>query len=91
MTFYFLEILLTAEELRKYDGSEGSPGTYLAILGEIFDVSAGNQYYGPGGGYSFFTAKDGSRAFVSGEFSEKGLTDDLEGLSHQDYLGLDDW
>jgi predicted heme/steroid binding protein len=82
---------LTAEELKKYDGSEGSPGLYLAILGEIFDVSAGKEHYQPGGGYSFFTAKDGSRAFVSGKFSEDGLTDNLEGLSHQDYLGLDDW
>jgi hypothetical protein len=39
--FIFAEILLTAEELRKYDGSEGSPGTYLGLLGQVFDVSSG--------------------------------------------------
>jgi len=35
--------------------------------------------------------RDSSRAFVSGEFNEKGLIDDIEGLEPQDYLGLADW
>lgn len=85
------ELLITAEELRKYDGSEGSPGIYLALLGQVFDVTSGKDYYGPGGGYSFFSGKDASRAFVSGEFNDAGLTDDVEGLSYQDYIGLDEW
>lgn len=33
--------LLTKEDLKKYDGSEGSKGLYVAILGSIFDVYAG--------------------------------------------------
>jgi hypothetical protein len=33
--------LLTKEDLKNYDGSEGSKGLYVAILGSIFDVSAG--------------------------------------------------
>jgi hypothetical protein len=28
---------------------------------------------------------------VSGDFKEAGLTDDLDGLSHQDYIGLEEW
>ncbi len=40
-TFLFPDLLLTADELKKFDGSEGSPGLYLAILGEVFDVSSG--------------------------------------------------
>ena len=47
--------IFTKAELAKYDGTEGSPGMYLAILGRIYDVGSGSQYYGPGGGYSFFT------------------------------------
>ena len=31
---------------------------------------AGSQYYGPGGGYSFFAGRDASRAFVTGQFEE---------------------
>ena len=79
------------EELSRYDGSEGSPGLYLALLGQVFDVSKSPKFYGPGGGYGFFAGKDGSRAFVSGQFDDDGLTDDVEGLSSTDYIGLDDW
>lgn len=83
--------IFTQDELSKYDGSEGSPGLYLAFLGKVFDVSKGKDYYGPGGGYAFFSAKDGSRAFVTGQFDEAGLTDDLAGLATSDYLGLKEW
>ena len=78
--------LLTPEELKAYDGKEGSPGLYIALLGQVFDVSKGMDHYGPGGGYSFFAAKDGSRAFVTGEFNEAGLVDDLTGLDSESYL-----
>ena len=78
--------LITPEELKKYDGTEGSPGLYIALLGQVFDVSKGKDHYGPGGGYSFFAAKDGSRAFVTGEFNEEGLVDDVTGLDTESYL-----
>ena len=51
------KVLFTKEEIKAYDGSEGSKGLYLGILGRVFDVSKGAQHYGPGGGYSFFTGK----------------------------------
>lgn len=51
----FKEVILTPEELSKYDGMKGSKGLYLAILGKVFDVSKGRKHYGPGGGYHFFT------------------------------------
>ncbi|KAK7081595.1 Neuferricin [Halocaridina rubra] len=38
-----------------------------------------------------FAGCDASRAFVTGEFTEEGLTDDIRGLSATDYVGLDDW
>ena len=46
--------LFSKEELAKYDGSEGSPGLYIGILGLVYDVSEGKRFYEPGGGYSFF-------------------------------------
>ena len=51
------EKVFTKEELTKYDGSEGSPGIYLAILGQVFDVSKAPNFYGPNGGYGFFAGK----------------------------------
>jgi len=83
--------VFSKEELKKYDGSPDSPGLYLAILGKVYDVSKGKDYYGPGGGYAFFSARDGSRAFVTGQFDEEGLIEDTTGLPLQDYLGLKEW
>jgi len=47
-------ILLTIDQLAKYDGSPNAPGLYLALLGKIYDVSKGSKHYGPDGGYHFF-------------------------------------
>lgn len=51
------------------------------MLGEVFDVTKGERHYRPGQPYAFFTGRDGSRAFTTGDFTEAGLTDDLTGLS----------
>lgn len=84
------ELLFTKEELAKYDDSNANLPVYLAILGEVFDVSTGH-YYKRKGGYHFFTGKDGTRAFVTGEFNEKGLIPDIEGLTPQQVLSIDEW
>lgn len=78
-------------ELRRYDGSPGSPGLMLALLGVVYDVQRGQEYYGPGGGYSFFAGRDASRAYVTGKFEEEGLVSNVDGLSSADYLGLEEW
>nr|CAG4641892.1 EOG090X0A5G [Eurycercus lamellatus] len=78
------------EELAQFKGENGGD-IYIAILGHVFDVSRGKEYYGPGGGYAFFSGIDGSRAFVSGQFTPEGLIEDISGLEKQDYIGLKDW
>ena len=45
---------------------------WLSICGQVFDVTAGAHHYGSGGGYAVFTGRDGTRAFVTGEFNEAG-------------------
>ncbi|KAL4224257.1 Neuferricin [Mactra antiquata] len=82
--------LLTKSELAQHNGKQGS-SIYLAILGDVFDVSAGKRHYGEGGGYHFFTGKDATRAFVSGDFTDKGLIEDTDGLTHSDILGIEEW
>jgi len=83
--------VFTKSELVQYTGAEGTPGLYLAFLGVVYDVGKGAQYYGEGGGYSFFAARDASRAFVTGNFEQPGLVEDVSGLSGSDYLGLEEW
>lgn len=44
------ERVFTPEELARYDGRNGGP-LYLAIGGEVYDVSEGRRMYGEGGSY----------------------------------------
>ncbi|XP_077596260.1 neuferricin [Stigmatopora nigra] len=83
--------VLNSHDLSLYDGNEGSKGIYLAILGHVFDVHEGRKHYGPGGAYHFFTGKDASLAFVTGDFTEGGLTDDVSGLNPLQVVTLFDW
>lgn len=49
--------IMTKAELSEYDGSDESKGIYLALLGQIYDVSKGKDYYAKGGGYGFFSGR----------------------------------
>ncbi len=64
--------------MSKFDGTNGFP-TYLGILGHVFDVSSG-EFYTKQGGYHFFTARDGTRSFASGDFEGKA-SDDISDLT----------
>lgn len=83
--------LLSRRELSLYDGEEGSKGLYLAILGQVFDVHKGHKHYGPGGAYHSMAGRDTSLAFITGDFTETGLTDDVSSLSPQQVVALYDW
>eukprot|EP00884_Botryococcus_braunii_P001478 jgi/Botrbrau1/11330/Bobra.0038s0089.1 len=81
--------VLSLQELAVFDG-ERAPRIYLAILGQVFDVTRGRKHYGKGGGYGFFSGKDASKAFVTGDF-EGDLVDDVSALSPEDLKSLVDW
>ncbi|XP_006863535.1 PREDICTED: neuferricin-like [Chrysochloris asiatica] len=83
--------LFIPEELACYRGGPGDPGLYLALLGRVYDVSSGRRHYEPGAHYSGFAGRDASRAFVTGDYSEAGLVDDVSGLSYSDMLTLQNW
>ncbi|CAG2163843.1 unnamed protein product [Oppiella nova] len=85
------EVLMSRSQLSRYDGSGDSLGLYLSFLGVIYDVSKGSQHYKPGGSYSFFAGKDASKAFITGDFAESGLTDDLSELDIQSFDGIQTW
>ncbi|XP_029375851.1 neuferricin [Echeneis naucrates] len=85
------ERLLSRQELSQYDGQEGSKGLYLAVMGRVFDVHKGHKHYGPGGAYHVMAGKDASLAFITGDFSESGVTDDVSSLSPLQVVALYDW
>lgn len=38
-----------------------------------------------------YLGRDATRAFVTGDFTEAGLVEDIVGLSFPDLIGLQDW
>jgi len=83
------ERLFTVEELGRYNNLDD--GLYLAIVGKIFDVTAGDKHYGPGATYHPFTGRDATLAFVTGEFTEEALTDDISSLSAAQCKSISTW
>ncbi|KAL6260620.1 hypothetical protein P5V15_008140 [Pogonomyrmex californicus] len=81
--------VFTVNELKRYTNLEN--GLYLSILGQVFDVTKGEKHYGPEGSYHVFTGRDASLAFITGEFNNQGLTDDISTLSVRQVKALNDW
>ncbi|CAK7908750.1 hypothetical protein CAAN3_10S03136 [[Candida] anglica] len=78
-------VTLSEGELSLYNGSDPSLPIYIAIDGRVYDVTKSRSTYGPGGSYSFFSGKDGARAFVTGCFNKPDeFTHDLRGLDEQE-------
>lgn len=52
---------------------------YLAVRGKVYDVTAGRNFYGPGGPYENFAGRDATRGLACQSFDEEMLTKDLDG------------
>jgi len=84
--------LLTKNELARHGPNGPDKPILLAVMGRVYDVEKGrDNYYGPNGGYKFFSGVDGTRAFVTGEFNEKGLIDDIRELKPAEINELQVW
>ncbi|KAI8575024.1 hypothetical protein K450DRAFT_263724 [Umbelopsis ramanniana AG] len=84
------QIQLTEQELAKYDGTNPSLPVYIAIDGDVFDVTKGKGWYTPGGSYHFFAGRDAARAYATGCFKEH-LTHDLRGLGENQLKSIEHW
>jgi len=87
----------TPRTLLPFNGVGDTP-VYLAIRGRVFDVTAGTNFYGPGGPYANFAGRDASRGLACGSFDGDMLTEDLdgpldtlEGLGTDELAALIDW
>ncbi|XP_010670833.2 probable steroid-binding protein 3 [Beta vulgaris subsp. vulgaris] len=81
----------TPQQLKQYDGSDPSKPIYVAIKGRVFDVSTGNNFYGPGGAYAMFSGKDASRALAKMSKNEDDVVSSIDGLSQKELDVLADW
>ncbi|GKT48131.1 damage response protein 1 [Colletotrichum spaethianum] len=80
----------TPRTLLPFTGENNKP-VYVAVRGRVFDVTAGSNFYGPGGPYSNFAGRDATRGLACGSFDEDMLTEDLDGpLDTLEGLGPDE-
>ena len=82
---------LTPRQLLAYNGTDPSKPIYVAMKGQIYDVTSGGSFYGPGGPYAMFAGKDASRALAKMTKNEEDITSSLEGLSEKEIGVLNDW
>jgi len=82
--------LFSESLLARFDGNvEGQP-IYLAIDGDVYDVSSNRRIYGPGGSYALMAGVDAARAFGTGCFKDH-RTHDLRGLSDGELQSVAHW
>ncbi|KII95988.1 hypothetical protein PLICRDRAFT_34941 [Plicaturopsis crispa FD-325 SS-3] len=82
--------LFTESLLAQYDGSAEAKPLYLAIDGDVYDVSSNRATYGPGGSYHTMAGVDAARSFATGCFATH-RTHDLRGLSEKELKSIDHW
>lgn len=71
-------------------GKDGGD-VWLSVLGEVFDVTTGRDYYAEGTGYSVFAGQDASPSFTTGNFTAEGAAQDLDELAVAQLSGVDGW
>ncbi|XP_006457619.1 hypothetical protein AGABI2DRAFT_139898 [Agaricus bisporus var. bisporus H97] len=81
----------TTEQLKEFDGSDSSKPIYVAIKGDIFDVSHKADSYGKGHSYNIFAGKDGSRGLGKSSLKSEDAIADYSTLDDKERKVLDDW
>ncbi|XP_070139111.1 membrane-associated progesterone receptor component 1 isoform X2 [Drosophila bipectinata] len=83
----------TIKELRQFDGNQPDGRVLVAVNGNVYDVSKGKRFYGPGGPYATFAGRDASRnlATFSVVSNDKDDYDDLSDLSAVEMDSVREW
>ena len=63
----------------------------LGIVGHIFDVSEGKNFYGPGHGYARLIGRDCSRFYATGEFSADGNDENMDDFEPEQCRAVSEW
>lgn len=83
----------TLAEMAKYNGKDDER-ILLGINGNVYDVTKGKRFYGPGGPYGLFAGRDASRCFATFSTDPKIVKDeydDLSDLNSMQMESLSEW
>ncbi|KAL3822112.1 hypothetical protein ACHAXA_011890 [Cyclostephanos tholiformis] len=82
--------LITAEELSLHTTTESR--IWLSILGRVYDVTDGEDFYGAlKGGYKFYAGRDASPCFSTGHNTPEGAEERMEEWEVKKQLGVYEW
>ena len=82
--------LIGDEELALHTSKESR--IWLSILGKVYDVTDGEDFYGAlRGGYKFYAGRDASPCFASGKNTPEGAEEKLEEWEVKKQLGVYEW
>ncbi|QPG74865.1 hypothetical protein FOA43_002201 [Brettanomyces nanus] len=85
---------ITMEQLIKCDGVQ-SDKLYIAIKGQVFDVTANQKSYGVGSAYHSLVGRDASRALgkmsLGPEETNPSISWDYSSLTEQELRVMNDW
>eukprot|EP00536_Pseudo-nitzschia_multiseries_P001763 jgi/Psemu1/300967/fgenesh1_kg.22_\ len=82
--------IVRRKELETKDGEEGSE-IWLSVMGKVYDVSAGESFYGKGTSYGALSATDCTVCFVTGIFSPEEAAKHTDELSDTMLPGVLEW
>ena len=89
------ERIITHSEIAKHVGEGGASETnqiWLSILGKVYDVTTGEEFYGYGkGGYSYYAGRDASPCFSTGKNNDEGAAEALEEWEDKKLMGVYEW
>ncbi|KAL7539484.1 hypothetical protein ACHAXR_009337 [Thalassiosira sp. AJA248-18] len=87
--------LITPEEIALHTGVGGaSPDNpiWLSILGKVYDVTAGEDFYGAtAGSYKFYAGRDATPCFSSGNNTPEGAAEKLEEWEDKKLMSAWEW
>lgn len=81
----------TKESLKPFNGTD-SPKIYIALKGDVFDVTSGKAFYGPGSSYNVIAGRDGSVSLGMMELEPSVFEKTkVESLTPEQKKTLDSW
>lgn len=81
----------TRSELRAFDGRDDETPVLIAVRGEVFDVTRGRAFYGPGGPYGSFAGHDCTLALAKMSLEPEDLDAPVGALTQDEEDKLEDW
>ena len=85
------KVTWTESELQLYNGDNETGPILLAVIGEVYNVYKGRNFYGPGGEYHIMAGRDASRFLAKNSLVEESVEEKDVPLNIAERASLESW